>query len=131
MSLTIKQQRYIKKNFKVILNDGPKVGEVKLTRISVKEWRRYDGMLYTTCEVDIEYWGTISLFGIKMGPTKEVTESKWGTGWRSKQQRNRSLRSQVITEMKDLLKYYGIDVVYKHNLKIKKIIWTTHESKES
>lgn len=122
--MTIKENKFIKRKFNLNIEDGNTKGVVTITRIKVTEYKTYDNRLYTTCDVDIKYKGTINRWGTKMGPFRGEKEgSTYKPTWGSKIFRNKSVRSEVSYKMVNLLKYFGIDVIYKHNLKIKKIVW--------
>lgn len=124
MWLTKDIQKLIKKKFHLKIDRYNTKGVVTINRIKVQEWKGYAEKLYCTCEVDITYKGTVNRWGTKMGPVKGISPySPYCTYWGSKVSRNKSLRSEVSVEIKDLLRYFGIDVVYRHNLKIMKITW--------
>ena len=122
--MTIKQTKLIKRKFNLQIEDGNTKGVVTITRIKVMERSSYNGRPYTHCEVDIIYRGTINRWGTKMGPIRGEKEGyTYKPTWGSKIFRNKTVRSEVSNEMIGLLKYFGVDITYKYNFTIKKIVW--------
>jgi hypothetical protein len=105
-------------------------GVVKITRIKYNERTAYDGTVYSSCEVDIEYKGTIKTYGDIMGPRQSVNINGYGgrRSWRSTVQRNSRLRRAVQSSIVDHLKYFGVNLRWNSELTIKKVVWETWEN---
>jgi len=105
-------------------------GVVKITRIKYNERTAYDGTVYSSCEVDIEYKGVINTYGDIMGPRQSVGYNTYGSRrcWRSTIQRNSRLRRGLQSSICDHLKYFGVDLKWDSYLTIKKVVWETWEN---
>jgi len=105
-------------------------GVVKITRIKYNERTAYDGTVYSSCEVDIEYKGVINTYGDNMGPRQSVDVNRYGGKrcWRSTIQRNSRLRRGLQSSICDHLKYFGVDLRWNSSLTIKKVVWETWEN---
>ncbi len=105
-------------------------GVVKITRIKYDERTAYDGTVYNSCEVDIEYKGVIKTYGDIMGPRQSVSVNGYGSRrtWRSNIQRNSRLRRGLQSSICDHLKYFGVDLRWNSSLTIKKVVWETWEN---
>jgi len=100
-------------------------GEIEITRIRVREFMTFDNNTRVTCTINIKYRGTIDRWGTKMGPKGKVLDddNRWLCKWGSTIQRNKTLRSQLSMEIINMLKYFGVNMEYKHMLTIEKIDW--------
>ena len=113
--------------FKATTNDSTFItpnGVVKITRIKYNE-----RTAYSSCEVDIEYKGTIKTYGDNMGPRQSVDVNRYGGKrcWRSTVQKNSRLRRAVQLSIVDHLKYFGVNLRWNSELTIKKVVWETWE----
>jgi len=126
MEYNIKRhQKLVKKHGTRKLNDEYAVGELKITRCKLYT-SSITGAI-TRCELDVEYSGMINNWGAWMGPKRQVdinnTIRGYGRTWYSTIQRNKEFRRMVRHEVLSYLKYLGVDILYLHNLSIKKIVW--------
>jgi len=119
----------IKKHGFIRINDGRTQGLIKITRVKVCD--RYDWTVNDTCEVDIEYYGTIDDCLCAMGPDREVKPDNPDGGytyrrrWYSKISRNKCVRRRVSKEIRDRLKYFSVELPWSHLLTVKKVVWNT------
>ena len=98
-------------------------GVVKITRIKYSERTSYDNNIYSDVEIDIEYRGTIKIHGdCDMGWDRTVDPNRFRK-WNSTISRNKRVRSCVRDGIVDYLKYFGVNLRWSSDIKIKKVVW--------
>jgi hypothetical protein len=124
-----KYYKLIKKYGVIKVDDGNTQGVIKITRVVVSP--RYSWTTSDSCEIDIEYCGTLEDIISKMGPEREIKPDRPDGGftyrrrWYSKIGRNKCVRSRLSNDIRSRLAYLGLNLRYSHQLKIKKVVWNT------